>query len=187
MRPLVDYLRRHASDAPDRELVRRFAATRDAEAFGELVRRHGPVVFGVCRRMLANPHGAEDASQATFLVLVRRAGQLTDREALGPWLFQVAVWTARNVRRGNRRRAAVELEQDVPAREPRKPPGVDLDPARLALPPKYRPPLILCYLQGLSRREAAARLGCPEGTLSALLSRALKKLRDRLGVAPRRS
>lgn len=186
MNALVDFLRRQTDDTPDRELVRRFADTRDNEAFGELVRRHGPVVFGVCRRMLANTHDAEDAFQATFLVLVRRANQLTDHEPLGPWLFQVAVLTARNVRRGNRRRAAVSLvEQDVPGREVNgSVADVDLDPALLALPEKYRAPLVLCYLQGLSRREAAARLGCPEGTLSALLNRALKKLRDRLGVAP---
>src|SRR5206468_1411622 len=90
---------------------------RDEGAFAELVRRYGPVVWGVCRRMLADPRDAEDAFQATFLVLVRRAAAACREPALAPWLYRVAVLTAHNLRRGNCRRAAVSgpMEHDVPA------------------------------------------------------------------------
>ncbi|MBA4062121.1 MAG: hypothetical protein C0501_00115 [Isosphaera sp.] len=174
-----------AADAPDRQLLDRFLAGRDEAAFAELVRRHGRVVWGTCHRRLANPHDAEDAFQATFLVLLRRAARLAPDTPLGPWLHRVAALTARNVRRGNRRRAAVAgpLTHDVPA-PAADPGGLDLDAVLLALPERYRAPVVLCHLEGLSRREAAARLGCPEGTLSSLLSRALARLRARLGGAP---
>jgi RNA polymerase sigma factor (sigma-70 family) len=170
----------------DRLLLDRFLAERDEAAFAELVRRHGSVVWGVCHRRLANHHDAEDAFQATFLVLLRRAARLGRDIPLGPWLHRVAVMTARNVQRGNRRRAAVSgpLEHEVPT--PKAEPvaeRLDLDAALLALPERYRVPVVLCHLQGLSRREAAALLGCPEGTLSSLLSRALVRLRARLGSA----
>jgi RNA polymerase sigma factor (sigma-70 family) len=169
----------------DRELLDRFLGARDETAFAELVRRYGPAVWGVCRRRLAHTQDAEDAFQATFLVLLRRAAHLSGDAPLGPWLYRVAVLTARNLRRGNRRRAALgePLEHEVPAREPE--PALDkfdLDAALLALSERDRVPVVLCHLQGLSRREAAERLGCPEGTLSARLNRALAKLRARLGA-----
>jgi len=186
MNGLFDFLRARLTsppDATDRDLLDRFLDLRDESAFAELVRRLGPVVWGVCRRRLANPHDAEDAFQATFLVLLRRAARLGGDVPLGPWLHRVAVMTARNVARGNRRRAAVSgpMEREVPVRAADPAEGLDLDAALLALPERYRVAVVLCHLQGLTRREAAERLGCPEGTLSARLSRALARLRARLG------
>ena len=174
--------RRQDATADD-DLLRRFDRTGDEAAFAELVARYGPVVYGACRRLLAGPADIEDAFQATFLVLVTRAGSLSGA-GLGPWLYRVAVWTARNLRRRNARRAVVALNHQFPA--PPAPPvdlRLDLDAALMALPARYRTPVVLCYLRGWSRRDAALRLGCPEGTLSARLSRALVKLRKRLAGA----
>ncbi len=173
-----------APPATDRELLDRFRAARDGAAFAELVRRYGPLVWGACRRRLTNAEDAEDAFQATFLVLLRRAERLNGTAPLGPWLYQVAVMTARNVVRGNRRRAAVTgpMGHEVPAPEPgHAAEHPDLDAALLALPERDRAAVVLCHLQGLTRREAAERLGCPEGTLSARLNRAMQRLRARLG------
>ncbi|MBX9579852.1 MAG: sigma-70 family RNA polymerase sigma factor [Gemmataceae bacterium] len=165
----------------DRQLLDRFLAARDEEAFAELVRRHAPGVWGACRRRLAHVQDAEDAFQAAFLVLVRRAGRLRAGTPLGPWLGKVAALTARNVARGNRRRAAVTgpMAHDIPAATAAEP-AVDLDVALRDLPEADRTAVVLCHLDGLTRKEAAERLGCPEGTLSARLSRALGKLRRRL-------
>src|SRR3954447_20353815 len=105
MKGLLTYLRTSAdSGSSDRHLLDRFTTCRDEAAFAVLVRRHAPLVWGVCRRNLANPADAEDAFQATFLVLVRRATGLARHAAIGPWLHRVAVWCCRNVCRGNRRR-----------------------------------------------------------------------------------
>lgn len=179
----------------DGELLDTFLADRnesatecgpDSEAaFAELVRRHGPLVWSVCRRWLPDAADAEDAFQAAFLVLVRRAHRLKGRPALGPWLHQVATWTARNTRRKNARHLArrVALPPAVPDPSPTSEAvdlRADIDNALLALPEKYRAPLILCHLQGWSRHDAAKSLGCPEGTLSSLLSRGLARLRDKL-------
>jgi RNA polymerase sigma factor (sigma-70 family) len=178
--PLAD-----VATATDQDLLDRFLTARDESAFAELVRRYGPVVWGACRRRLANVQDAEDAFQAAFLVLLRRAARLDGTAPLGPWLYKVAVMTASNVVRGNRRRAAITgpMEHEIPAtgREPAD--HLDLDAALLALPERDRVPVVLCHLLGLSRREAAERLGCPEGTLSARLNRALRRLRARLGGA----
>jgi len=171
-----------ADPRPDGQLLAAFLTRHDEAAFAELVRRHGSVVWGVCRRHLPDPADAEDAFQAAFLVLVRRAGRLTGAPSVGPWLYRVAAWTARNLRRKNARRLA--RRRDVPAELPHPPAdadlALDLDAALLALPEKYRTPLVLCHLEGWSRRDAAAHLGCPEGTLSALLARGLAKLRRAL-------
>ena len=174
------------SDETDRQLLDLFLASRDEGAFAELVRRYGPLVWGVCSRRLKR-HDAEDAFQATFLVLLRRANRLGDNVPLGPWLYRVAVMTVRNTMRGNRRRADVSApmghEQPAPAAlsvESR----LDLETALLSLPERDRAAVVLCHLQGFSHREAAARLGCSEGTLSARLSRALARLRARFGVTP---
>jgi RNA polymerase sigma factor (sigma-70 family) len=168
----------------DGELLAAFISHSSEEAFAELIRRHGPLVWGACRRLLPNPADAEDAFQAAFLVLVRRANGLTRTPTLGPWLHRVAVWTARNVRRKNARRFARQTELPEHVTDPAAPPDTDLkadlDSALLALPSRYRDSIILCHLQGFSRREAAERLGCAEGTLSGWLHRGLAKLRDRL-------
>ena len=164
--------------ATDADLLGRFARHGDEAAFAELVDRLGPLVYGACRRMLTNPADAEDAFQATFLVLVRRADDLAGR-AVGPWLHRVAVLTARRFRRVCR--------PSVPLPEGQAPPTttaadarLDLDAALAALPEKYRVPVVLCHLQGWTRRELAAHLGCPESTASSLVGRGLAKLRKRL-------
>lgn len=170
---------------PDRRtdgaLLAAFLSERNEATFLELVRRHGPLVWGVCRRALPDPADAGDAFQATFLVLVSQANKLATRETLGPWLHRVAVWTARNVRRKNARRLARQRElPEVPASAPDADLKADIDGALLSLPARYREPIILCHLQGFTRREAAERLGCAEGTLSSWLDRGLAKLRVRL-------
>jgi RNA polymerase sigma factor (sigma-70 family) len=166
----------------DGELLAAFASERSEVPFAELVRRHGPLVWGTCRRLLPDPADAEDAFQATFLVLVRQAARLAGRDTVGPWLHRVAVLTARNVRRKNARRLVRqrELPEEVPTSVARFRPEADIDAALLALPARLRDPIILCHLQGFTRREAAERLGCPEGTLSSWLDRGLAKLRVRL-------
>jgi RNA polymerase sigma factor (sigma-70 family) len=185
MNRLLAYVAAHStvSELTDGQLLHRFASERDEAAFSELVRRHGPLVWGVCRRNLWNTPDAEDAFQAAFLVLVRRASELVSRPHLGPWLYKVAVCCCRNARRGNQRRLrrlSLGLSEDLPAREGDQELHPALDAAVLSLPEKYRVPIVLCHLQGMSRRQVAQFLGCPEGTLSARLSRALAKLRVKL-------
>ncbi len=157
----------------DGTLLRTFLLDRDEAAFAELVRRHGPTVWGVCRRTLPVAD-AEDAFQATFLVLLRRR---PSGDSLAPWLYRVAVLTSRGLRRKNARRRTVPLS-DVPARSV---PTVDVDGLLMRLPERERAAVVLCHLHGLTQRQAADRLGVPEGTLSARLSRGLAKLR---GAAP---
>jgi RNA polymerase sigma factor (sigma-70 family) len=184
MDPLLTWIRRTAPDQrSDADLLAAFLADHDERAFAEVVRRHGPVVWGVCRRMLPDPADADDAFQATFLVLVRRGYR--PAAPLAPWLHRVAHLTARGVRRRNARRLArtVPLSTDVPARA--DPPPVELDRSLLRLPEKYRAAVVLCCLHGLTEREAAEQIGCPVGTLSARVSRGLAKLRRYVGVEPR--
>jgi RNA polymerase sigma factor (sigma-70 family) len=189
MRSLASQLARHLSPAAHRtdgDLLAGFLAGSDAD-FGELVRRHGPLVWGVCRRALPDAADAEDAFQAVFLVLVRRAHRLTGGNTIGPWLHRVATWTVRNVRRRNARRFAKQsaLPEQIAAPSSDPDLSLDLDAALLALPEKYRSPIVLCHLLGYTRAEAAGQLGCPEGTLSAWLSRGLEKLRVKLrGLDP---
>lgn len=192
MRTVAALCRNLAADLrSDGELLTAFTSGGAEAAFTELVRRHGPLVWGTCRRLLHDPADAEDAFQASFLVLVRRARQLTRYSCVGPWIHRVAVWTARNIRRKNARRLARQTalpDHDHvpdPSRAPDADLKTDLDAALLALPARYRDPIVLCHLLGFTRREAAERLGCPEGTLSGWLNRGLAKLRDRLrGLDP---
>jgi RNA polymerase sigma-70 factor (ECF subfamily) len=168
----------------DAELLERFIVHRDEEAFELLVRRHGPMVLGVCKRVLANETDAEDAFQATFLVLVRKAASIVPRTQVGNWLHGVAHKTALKARAMNRRRRVKEREGAARCR------GAPDDTWQLllelldaelgALPEKYRAPIVLCDLEGLSYREAAARLRCPQGTLSGRLTRARALLARRL-------
>jgi RNA polymerase sigma factor (sigma-70 family) len=175
-----------AGEPGDPQLLERFLRRRDEAAFAALVRRHGPMVLAVCRRLLADAHDAEDAFQATFLVLARKASSLGRPERLGNWLYGVAYRTALKARSHvARRRLREQPLADVPVaggvadlvwRELR--PILDEELERL--PEKYRTPIILCYLEGVSKRDAARRLGWPEGTLSTRLHRARALLRGRL-------
>ena len=158
------------------------------DAFTALVYRHGPMVLGVCRRMLPNAHDAEDAFQATFLILARRAASIGRREQLANWLYGVAVRTAKEARRRAARQHARERRLmneshvkvvNAPDEDQRDLLSL-LDKELNALPPRYRIALVACELEGKSRREAAQQLGVPEGTLSTHLARGRKLLRDRL-------
>jgi RNA polymerase sigma factor (sigma-70 family) len=185
---LVARLRAAADPAAaDRELLRAFLADRSEPAFAALVRRHGPMVLGVCRRVLGDAHDADDAFQATFLVLARRAAAVGRPDRLPGWLHTIAVRTATEIRRMRDRRR--RLEQASGRRqsaecESRSPEQCELaaalDEELAKLPEHYRTPVLLCELQGLSRKEAAARLKLPEGTLSSRLAKARKLLADRL-------
>ncbi len=180
-------------DRTDSGLLHAFLRSADEAAFAELVQRHGPLVLGVCRRVLGRSADADDAFQATFLVLVRRARQTAWRESLGPWLYGVAGRIARKARFVRSRRAATERqvspmtpEPVTPAPEPDDEAAI-LDEELAALPELFRRPLVLCELQGKSRKEAARELGLAEGTLSSRLARGRRMLRDRLtrrGVGP---
>jgi RNA polymerase sigma factor (sigma-70 family) len=176
----------------DRQLLERFVTHRDAtaeDAFAALVTRHGPMVLGVCRQLLGDRQHAEDAFQAVFLVLARRARSLRDPDLLSNWLYGVARRTARKARaRLDRRRkdeedhAAVrrpETDAAVPADRP----AIDRERAEALheevdrLPSPFRLPVVLCYFEGLTLDEAARRLHCPAGTVHSRLVRARDKLR----------
>jgi RNA polymerase sigma factor (sigma-70 family) len=167
----------------DRDLLRAFVERADEAAFAELVARHGPLVLGACRRVVGPGPDAEDAFQATFLVLARKAGSVRHPERLGAWLHGVALRCAFQTRKAARR--ALELPMtELPDRDPPDPAWADVAPILDAeigrLPVKLRTALVLCELQGLNRAAAADRLGVPEGTLSSRLSRAKAALRGRL-------
>jgi RNA polymerase sigma factor (sigma-70 family) len=169
----------------DHELLGRFITSRDEAAFESLVRRHGPMVLGVCRRVLSDQQDVEDAFQATFLVLVRKAGSVKKREQLGPWLYGVARRSAMQVRdaasKRFRERPLVEQPATDTGREQEmNEVGAVLDEEVQRLPAKYRVPVILCYLQGLTFNQAALQLGWPAGTVSGRLARARSLLRNRL-------
>jgi RNA polymerase sigma factor (sigma-70 family) len=170
----------------DARLLERFALERDAASFEDLVRRFGPMVFGVCRRVLGDVHAAEDAFQATFLVLARKAPSLMRRALVGNWLYGVAYRTAKRARADAARRHAHERQAPMPT-------GSDpleevvwrdlrpvLDQEIHGLPAKYRRPFVLCYLEGRTNEEAARELGWPVGTLFTRLARARQLLRHRL-------
>jgi RNA polymerase sigma factor (sigma-70 family) len=176
------------ADATDRQLLQRFAAGRDEAAFAALVRRHGPMVLGVCRRLLGNAADADDAFQATFLVLARKAASPRWHDSVGGWLHQVARRVAREAReRAARRRSrerAVAALPDVPAPEAAaaaaRELGAALDEELERLPDRYRGPLLLCYLEGATRDRAAALLGLSLRTLERRLQRGRALLRVRL-------
>jgi RNA polymerase sigma factor (sigma-70 family) len=173
----------------DGQLLGQFLARQDKSAFAALVRRHGPMVLAVCQRILGNVSDAEDAFQATFLVLVRKAASLVARRVLGDWLHGVARRTALNARRLAARRQAKEQQMARP--EAHRDDARDdwlplLDEALSRLPTKYRLPIVLCDLESRSRREVAQRLGWPEGTVAGRLSRGralLAKQLARRGLA----
>ena len=175
----------HRGNATDAELVRFFAEARDDGAFAELARRHGPMVTAVCRRVLSDAPEADDAAQAVWLVLAKRAGSLRDPERLGAWLHGVATRVALRARGRLARRRSRErpMPDSVAAGEvaPTSPDWAPVLDAELArLPEAFRTPLVLCELEGLARAEVATRLGIPEGTLASRLARGKAKLRARL-------
>jgi RNA polymerase sigma factor (sigma-70 family) len=171
----------------DAQLLERFIADRDEAAFAALVLRHGLMVMGVCLRAVRNHQDAEDAFQATFLVLVRKAASIASRELLANWLYGVAFNTAIKARASNIKRQAKEkqvTEMPDPAMAERELWDDNLqtllDQELSRLPDKYRAPVILCDLEGKTRKEAAQVVGCPIGSLSSRLSRARTMLAERL-------
>ena len=168
----------------DGQLLARFRDAADEAAFALLVRRHGPTVLGVCRRILGSPDDAEDAFQATFLVLLHRAGGLAHRATVGGWLHGVAVRVAMKSRMALARRRKHESAASARRREAIADPPVEewgwFDRELAALPVLFREPLVLCLIQGKPRAEAAALLGIPEGTLASRLDAARKRLAERL-------
>ena len=174
-----------AAAAGDAHLVARYVGARDDDAFAELVRRHGPMVRGVCRRVLGNPHDAEDAFQATFLILSRKAASIRGGDSLAGWLHRVALHAAIQLKRTISRRKdqsalpadVAQAERDeVSWREVRA--LVDEELARL--PERFRQPLVLCYLEGKTRDEAAEELGWTLSTFRGRLERGRDRLRRRL-------
>src|SRR5579884_1215354 len=170
----------------DAELVERYLRCLEEAAFAALVRRHGPMVLGVCRRMLRNAHDAEDAFQAAFLVLARKAGSIRNRRSLAAWLYEVAYHIAARMRAEAARRhiherqvAAMRREKSAPETRETELAAV-LDEELSRLPEKYRRILILCGLQGKTHIQAAHELGVPPGSLSRHLHRARELLRERL-------
>ncbi|HEV3386644.1 MAG TPA: RNA polymerase sigma factor [Gemmata sp.] len=170
----------------DCDLLKRFLRERDQMAFRELVIRHGPFVLGVCRRVTCHRQDAEDAFQAVFLILARKARSIKKPEVLGSWLHKVALRVALTARRSVFRRRSREAatgimyEQPAPSAEPLSELSAILDEELDALPSWYRDAIVLCDLRGVSREEAAGVLGVPEGTLSSRLANGRKKLAARL-------
>jgi RNA polymerase sigma factor (sigma-70 family) len=174
------------AEASDAQLLERFVAGRDEAAFTALVRRHGPMVLGVCRRLLGNLHDAEDAFQATFLILARKAGSISSPAALAGWLHEVARRTAERARvsaaarRTHERRVPDVPQTDFLAAVAWRDLQPVLDEEVGRLPEKYRAPFVLCYLEGRTYEEAARQLGCVPGSISQRLGRARALLRQRL-------
>jgi RNA polymerase sigma factor (sigma-70 family) len=178
-------LRQDEADLTDGDLLEIFITRRDEAAFEALMRRHGPMVLGVCRRLLRNEADAEDAFQATFLVLVRKAASIRPRGMVGNWLHGVAHSTALKTRAMSTKRLAKEREA---AARPKPEAATEtwerlhalLDQELKCLPDKYRAPIVLCDLEGKSIKEAAGHLGCPPGTIGTRLARGRRLLSRRL-------
>ena len=179
----------------DGDLLDRFAArdrTVAEPAFAALVERHGPRVLRVCRQILGNSADADDAFQATFLILARKAGSIRRGESLAAWLHGVAAHVATSARSSTARRRKHEIQAN--ALRPQTTPGPPADDLRAVvleelgrLPERYRTAVVLCCLQGLTQQEAASEAGWPLGTLQSRLARGRDRLRDRLtrrGYAP---
>jgi len=171
---VIQYIRKFAgapsdSKPSDGQLVDRFVNKRSEQAFEWLIERHGPMVLRLCYRILGTWHDAEDVFQAVFLLLARKAGSIRKRASVGSWLhgvaYRLAVEAKRKMSRQLPMTEKVETLADhhgdyVTWRELR----IALDEELTRLPEKYRAPLLLCYLESLTRDEAARRLGCPLGT-----------------------
>jgi RNA polymerase sigma factor (sigma-70 family) len=187
---LLRHLRRladpPAGDLADGPLLQRFLTVRDEAAFATLLQRHGPMVLGVCRRLLADPNDADDVFQATFLVLVRKAASVRKQASVGSWLYGVACRTAAEAKvRAARRRRHERRAAERPPPEPRDEASLRdlravLDEELRRLPDHLRAPLVAHYLEGKTKAETAAALGWAEGTVSGRLARARDLLRGRL-------
>jgi RNA polymerase sigma factor (sigma-70 family) len=198
---LIHYLRRTAAPADgsvvsDAQLLERFAAGGDEAAFELLARRHGPMVLGVCRRVLGDPHDAEDAFQAAFLLLARKTASAARSRSVGGWLYTVAHRVALRARARRTARATHERSlHEFPAVAVSGPAAEAtwrelrwvIDEELSRLPERYRVPFVLFHLEGRSSAEVARELGCPVGTVESWLTRARQRLRARLtrrGYAP---
>src|SRR6516165_3480564 len=187
---VIRHLRRAAlapdgAGLTDGELLELYATRREAAAFEALVRRHGPMVLRVCRRVLRNEADAEDAFQATFLVLVRKAASIRCPNTVSNWLYGVAYNTALKAKAMNHKRRAKERESaTVPKAEARgevwREVQALLDAELSGLPDKYRIPIVLCDLEGKTIKEAARHLGWPQGTVATRLARGRAQLAKRL-------
>jgi RNA polymerase sigma factor (sigma-70 family) len=189
--PLLAFIRRIAAarshgDLTDGELLHRFAALREEAAFATLMQRHGPLVLGVCRTILRDVHDAEDAFQATFLVLARKPRSIRKPASLASWLHGVAYRLATKARvQAARRRVCERQAATMPNAEPQdeviwRDLGLIIHEEVEQLPQRYRLPFVLCHLEGKTNQEAADLLGWPKGTVVSSLSRARQQLRTRL-------
>jgi RNA polymerase sigma factor (sigma-70 family) len=184
---VLEQLRQTGGGLTDGQLLARFVAGRDEDAFAALVTRHGPMVLGVCRRVLRNDADAEDAFQAAFLVLARKAESVARRDSVGPYLYAVAYHIALAAARANARRRARERQvKDMPHPEVAPAEAQDwrtvLDREVSRLSAKYRSAVVLCDLGGVSQRQAALHLGVPLSTVSSRLTRARELLAKRLAA-----
>ncbi len=191
MSEVIHHLRRavllgDGAGQTDGQLLEDYISRHDRAALEALVWRHGPMVWGVCRRVLNNHHDAEDAFQATFLVLIRRAASIASRELLANWLYGVAHQTALKARQtaGKRRTRERQVKEMPETAMVEQAPRHDLQPLLdqelSRLPDRYRIPIVLCDLEGKTRKEAARQLGVPEGTVAGRLTRARAMLAKRL-------
>ncbi len=175
----------------DGQLLERFIHSHDEgaeSAFNVLLERHGPMVLAVCHRVLRDSHDAQDAFQATFLVLVRKAGTVRKRESIADWLYGVALRVSAHARvRAARRRSVERAAVTGPSSAYEPPPNVDVRDEVEHLPQDLRSAVVLCYLEGLTHEQAAQRLGWPVGTVRSRLARARTRLRadmTRRGIGP---
>lgn len=195
--PILQLIRRTVEDRrvrelPDQELLRRFHAQQDEAAFHALLRRHGPMVLDVCHGVLSNEADAEDAFQATFLILAHKAGSIRKAASLGSWLHGVAYRTALKARAQAATRHKHETR--TPERQAPESPGLSWQEVRQVLHEElhgmaecYRVPLVLCYLEGITQEAAAAQMGVAKSTLRERLERGRELLRGRLvrrGLGP---
>lgn len=189
MRKVIGVIRRLAESgrhslSTDDELLDRFLDGRDEQAFAEIVERHGPMVFGVCLRLLSHRQSAEDAFQATFLTLVKKGHTIRQRRSLSFWLYRVAYRLSLSQRSRLNRHPEQSLTEEIPVNDPHDAAWHEIratvDAELHRLPPRYRSVMILCALEGKTYDEAARELGCPKGTVAIRLLRAREILKRRL-------
>src|SRR6516162_4686070 len=173
-------LRQDGAERTDGQLLTSFIDRKDEAAFEALVRRHGPMVFGVCRRVVRNHHDAEDAFQATFLVLARKASSVRPGERVANWLHGVALRTARKAqtmltkRRGREKQVTDMPDPEATQQDQWRDLPPLLDQELNGLPENYRLPILLCELEGKTIKDAALQLGWPQGSLAGRLARGRK-------------